>query len=184
MKRPALLIALLFALTACAPAASGHAPPAPYAVSVAEELTAALGVPVAYKQSGPQSIFYVQTLPPDADAELARVLSPRRDKIPPGGAIVVLGLEPEAAFWATPTVSSQRLTNTTMVGTFASMVDGRERITPSGAAYYPAAPSGVNCTSRTSASGSLMRCSGPSGYSYESRCTWYGDELVCRSRSD
>ena len=149
----------------------------PAAVQVLSEVVQA---PVEYSQNGLQNIFYIDTLPKGKDAAIFRVLNMYRSHVSVGGSIVLLGFEPEAAYWATPTNEAQWLSNTTMVGTYASMVDGQARFAAGPNALGPS----DGCVSSSNANASFVRCRSNGSTTFESSCQWYGDELICRSSGD
>ncbi len=139
------------------------------------ELSEALQQPVTYLQSGPQNVFYVETLLASTEESILQILNSHRSNVATGGAVVMLGLDPETVYSATATNEAQRMTNSTMVGYYATMVDGQTRF---GSAQGLGELSS-GCVSSSNASGSTLQCN-YGGQSFGSRCSWHGDSLVCR----
>lgn len=176
--RYALILALCVAFAGCTSSVARAAAPLPgWVPDAVQTLSEIVQAPVEYLQNGPQNVFYLDTLPRDKEGAILRALSMYRPKVAVGGAVVLLGLEPEAAYWATPTIEPVWLSNTTMLGMYASMVDGRPRFAAGPNALGPS----DGCISRSTANGSFMRCRSNGSTTVESSCQWYGGELVCRS---
>ena len=150
---------------------------APTAVRVLSDITQ---MPVEFVQNGPQNIFYLDTLPKDKEGAILRVLDMYRSQVLMGGSIVLLSFKPEAAYRATPTSEVQWLSNTTMVGIYASMVDGRARFASGSNALGPS----DGCVSSSNSQGSFIRCRSNGNTTFESSCQWYGGELICRSNGN
>lgn len=142
-------------------------------------LSDALQQPVTYLQSGPQNVFYVETLPTSAAEAIMQILNTHRTEVVPGGAIVVLGLDPETAYLATSTNEAQKMTNSTMVGYYATMIDGQARFGSS----QGLGELSNGCVSSSDANSSSLSCN-YGGQSFGSRCSWRGDSLVCRSTNN
>jgi hypothetical protein len=134
---------------------------------------------VTYFQSGPQNVFYVETLPTSAAEEIMKILNTHRAEVAPGGAVVMIGLDPETAYSATPTNEAQKMTNSTMVGYYATMIDGQTRFGSS----QGLGELSSGCVSSSDANGSSLSCN-YGGQSFGSRCSWRGDSLVCRSTNN
>ena len=124
-RRYALTLVLCVAFAGFIPSVSRAAAPLPgWVPDAVQTLSEVVQAPVEYLQNGPQNVFYLDTLPRDKEGAILRALSMFRPQLAVGGAVVLLGLEPEAAYWATPTIEPAWLSNTTMLGMYASMVDG------------------------------------------------------------
>lgn len=76
------------------------------------------------------------------------------------------------AYYATSSKNAEEMTNTTMVGTYASMVDGQSRLDPSG-----------GCVSYSTGNGSTMKCYQEGQGTLQSSCYWDGGRLVCKTDS-
>ncbi len=142
-------------------------------------LSDALQQPVTYFQSGPQNVFYVETLPAGTEEAVIQVLNTYRSNVATGGAVVMLGLDPETAYSATATNEAQEMTNSTMIGYYATMVDGQKRF---GSAQGLGELSS-GCVSSSNGRGSSLNCN-YGGKSFGTRCTLYAGSLVCRSTSN
>jgi hypothetical protein len=142
-------------------------------------LSDALQQPVTYLQNGPQNVFYVETLPKSGEESVIQILNVHRSNVAIGGAVVMLGLDPETAYSATATNEAQRMTNSTMVGYYATMIDGQTRFGSS----QGLGELSSGCVSSSDANGSSLQCN-YGGQSFGSRCSWRGKSLVCRSTND
>lgn len=127
MKFNVISVGIRFSFLLCvlSIATGSPVPQRAWVQTATSELSKVLQMPVNFLQSGPQNVFYVQNLFADNKQEVIEVLNTYRSEIATGGAIVLVGISSEIAYWATPTNEAQVLTNTTMADFYVSLVDGR-----------------------------------------------------------
>lgn len=152
------------------------AQPEQWQAEMAAALTEELGVEIAFRESGPQTIFYADTLPEGSEDFVLEMLSAYAGNETQNGFIAVVGLRPEIAYRANAKTEPARVTNTTIVAEYAALVDGRVRDLGN-----VAGQSFTGCISSTGPDGASVRCSDGGSSNFETRCQWYGDEVVCRS---
>lgn len=143
------------------------------------EFANVVGSDVVFYQSGPIHLFYTSgRVPNELEAVLGGVLDEFKDRLELRESIVFLGMSPLKAFLVRSyDETHQKLTNSTMIQHYASLVDDAYRL--GGSSFAPR----DGCVSRSGADGSSLTCYSGGYTTYSSRCTWQGDDLVCRSRS-
>lgn len=150
--------------------------PEQWQTEMTAELTEKLDTEIAFIQSGPQAIFYADSLPDGLEQDILNTLNAYAGNEMMGGYITVVGLRPETAYRTKRDYPAERLTNTSIVAEYASLVDGRVRDIGS-----VAGQSFTGCISRSGADGASVRCSDGGSQTFQTRCQMYGGELVCRS---
>ena len=150
--------------------------PLQWQTEMAAALTDRLGTEISFIETGPQTIFYADELPEASGNSILEVLEVYRGNALKNGNLVVLGFSPEIAYIANAVKAAEQLTNTSMVGTYASLVDGRDRRIGS-----VSGQSFTGCISSSGADGASVRCSDGGSQTFETNCQTYGKEIICRS---
>jgi hypothetical protein len=154
-------------------------------------LESALAIPIGYKASGPQHLFFTdQDLPESSEMRVPLILLNQSrthlSNINENLALVSTR-EPYRVYIASLDQEAHFMTNSTLRRHYAQILTGERLITPSTNrplrlnGSYSSTIGSITCTSLSSASSSSIACYKNGRKISETTCTWVGNEIVCNS---